>query len=67
MGSNPILSERSEERATQLLVSRGGFEDRSDVRVVRRKSDRRAPRGAACEKFPSGYLLVGESHPLRTE
>jgi len=48
-------------------VSRGGFEDRSDVRVVRRKSDRRAPRGAACEKFPSGYLLVGESHPLRTE
>ena len=38
-----------------------GREGRSDARVVA-EGDRRAPRGAGCEKFPSGNLLVAESH-----
>jgi hypothetical protein len=39
-----------------------GREGRSDARVVA-ESDKRAPRGAGCKKFPSGNLLVAESHP----
>jgi len=39
-----------------------GREGRSDARVVA-EGDKRAPRGAGCEKFPSGNLLVAESHP----
>ena len=68
-GSNPcpaVLNGSEKLRGgSKLLCFRQGFEDRSDARVLA-KGERRAPRGAGCEKFPSGNLLVAESLPGST-
>lgn len=53
----------SEGKRTNYFV-RGGESKRAALREFKR-SERRAPRAAACETFPSGNVLVGDSLPAQ--